>query len=447
MFRTLATLAAIGALLLMPVAAPAQGGSQRLGEINPQYTRQASSIVVLPFNVTGSSVEVDTFPRIIRNDLDLSGLFKIIQADGPLRQVLFEEQQRSTFMADRWRAAGVEYTVRGMVRETPDGQFRVLVNVHDVQSGALIINREFADAKGNLRGIAHMISDAIMESTKFVEGIFTTRQVFVNERVPGVKEIAIMDADGFNARPLTSFGKLATGPTWGANGAEIYFTSYHRNRAIIYGQRLALSPNFTVVTNGAPWEIAAHGGTNHSPSWSQATGRIAMVLSKDGNSEIYSANRAGDDLRRLTRTAFTEGSPSWSPDGSRLLITSNEAGGVHLFTMNADGSNRTRLTTRGSWNDAANWSPKGDKVVFVSREGGVNDIYTYELATRQYRRLTKGQGQNESPSWAPNGVHLTFASNRSGQWQLYMMLDDGSAQKQLTTSGRNTMPSWGPRSK
>ncbi|MBI5154361.1 PD40 domain-containing protein, partial [Candidatus Poribacteria bacterium] len=60
------------------------------------------------------------------------------------------------------------------------------------------------------------------------------------------------------------------------------------------------------------------------------------------------------------------------------------------------------------------------------------------------RRMTMGQGHNESPCWAPNSRHLTFASNRSGGWHIYIMLDDGSNQRPLTASGRNTQPDWGP---
>jgi TolB protein len=443
LFVPVALLAA--ALAVVPAPAPAQQSkSENLGDVLPRYTRKPSSIVVLPFNVTGSSVEVETFPRIIRNDLDISGLFKNLAPDGNARAILTEETAKNGFDQARWQQFGAEYTVRGMVREN-GGQFRVLIRVHDVASGRVVIDREFSDNKDNLRAIAHRVSDSILESVKFVEGIFETRLLFVTEKVRGTKEIAVVDADGFNARQLTSLGKLATTPEWGSNGAEYYYTSYHRNRAIIYGQQLGIAPGYILAPKGEPWEIAAHGGTNHSPSWSQAAGRLAIVLSKDGNSEIYTSGRSGNDLRRLTTTKFTEGSPSWAPDGAKVAFTSNEAGGVHLFMMNADGSGRQRITTRGSWNDAVSWSPKGDKMVFVSREGGVNDVFTYDLTTREYRRLTKGQGNNESPVWAPNGVHIAFASNRTGQWQIYLMLDDGSAQRQLTTSGRNTQPDWGPR--
>lgn len=447
MFRPIVAAAALTALVLQatPTVAPAQGNTTSLGTIKPQYTRKTSKIVVLPFNVTGASVEMDTFPRIVRNDLQLSGLFEVIEPSAAARQILVDETASNEFYADRWSALSAEYVLRGMVRETPDGKFRIVVNMHDVASGALVFNmRTFEAQKTNLRGLAHMISDAVMDSTKSVEGIFQTRLLFVSEKVRGTKEIGIMDADGFNQAALTNYGRIATGPVWGARGGEFYFTSYHRNRAIIYGQQLSLTPSFTIVPTGQAWEIAAHGGTNHSPAWSPTAGRLAVVLSKDGNSELYTTDRSGKDLRRLTTTAFTEGSPTWSPDGTRIAYTSNEAGGVHLFLMNASGGGRTRLTTRGSWNDAVSWSPKGDRVAFVSREGGTNDIYTYDLTTKAYRRLTQAQGNNESPVWAPNGVHIAFSSNRSGTWQVYMMLDDGSGQMQLTSSGRNTQPDWGP---
>lgn len=420
--------------------------AQSIGEITPSFQYQKSVIAVAPFQVESASVEIETFPRIIRNDLELSGLFSMPEDQRRVnRQNQIDNSSGDGIQWDAWRAMGVEHYLMGRVRET-NGDLAVTILLYDVASGRLVINRTFNAPKTRARHLAHQISDATMLQIKGIDGIFQTKLLYVSEMVPGTKEIAVMDADGYDPRQVTRLGKLAISPEWGANGTEIYFTSYHGNRAIVYGMQFVPDLATMRYSPGDMWRIAAYGGTNHSPKWNSQSRRVVMVLSKDGNSEIYTAGRDGSDLQRLTRTRATEGSPEWSPDGRQIAYTSNETGSIAIHVMNADGSNQRRLTRHGGWNDAVAWSPDGTRLAFVLREGGRNDIYLCDAnATRaSYRRLTMNQGNNESPVWAPNGRHLAFASDRSGQWQIYMMLDDGSNQRQLTSSGRNSMPAWGP---
>lgn len=432
------------ALALTQLASPTCAQND-LGQVKPQYRYEKSVIAVAPFPTGGTGINVDEIPRIVRNDLELSGFFSNVADQRQANSLNQRDVKERVIHFGDWAALGAEQYLMGNV--TVEGDvIKCQILMYDIADQKLVINQVASDNVRNVRGLAHQISDVVVKYTQSgLEGVSNTKMLFVTEQVPGVREIAICDADGFNARKLTSFGKIATTPTWGANGTELYFTSYHGNRAKIYGMLLKLDANFQIQP-GDNWVIAPYGGTNHTPSWGPAAGRLAMVLSKDGNSEIYSAKRDGTDLRRLTQTKFTEGSPAWSPDGSKVAFTSNEAGGVHLFMMNADGSGKRRVTTRGSWNDSLSWSPDGRHLAFVNRAGGVNDIYVCDASGSEdsYRRLTMGQGSNDNPTWAADSVHLAFSSNRSGSWQIFVMLDDGSNQKQITTSGKNMLPDWGP---
>lgn len=438
---------ALAALLLatsLTIPATLAAQSQDLGTVKPRAQYTTSSIAVLPFNVTNSAVEIETLPRIIRNDLELSGFFSMPKNQTEANRQLLREDAQRTVQFEAWQQLGIDFTLRGYLQEE-DGNFKLHVRLHSIKDQRLLIDRVFTGRKAALRDLAHQVSDQAVKFVTGIDGVARTKILFAAQKVPSVTEIGIMDWDGFNARPLTELGKLATFPDWGANGTEFYFTSWHGNRPNIYGMQL-LPDAALNFSPGQRWDIAKYGGTNSLPAWSSAAGRIAMVLSKDGNSEIYTTKRDGSDLQRVTTTAFDEGSPTWSPDGTKIAFTSNDAGGAHIFMMNADGSNRKRVTRRGAWNDAVKWSPKGDRFVFVSRIGGVNDIFVCRVdgGDSTYERLTMNQGQNESPSWAPNSTHITFSSTRSGLPQIYIMLDDGSNQRQLTTTGRNTVPDWGP---
>lgn len=428
-------------LTVCPLAAGAQGERESLGTLQPQAKYEATTICVAAFGRQGGApVEFDTIPRVIRRDLELTGFFKMPENQQLANTQNIFDVKKGAVNFEAWQDMGVEHYVMGEVIQDAPGSLRVRVILYDIGSQKLIFSRYFEGTTSEVRVLAHSISDEIVRYLKFTEGFASTKLLFVSSQVPGIKEVAVMDADGFNQRNVTRYNKICTTPCWGANGTEIYYTSYHGNRANIYGQMLS---------SGTTWTIAAYGGTNHAPAWSQPAGKLVMALSKDGNTEIYSSGRDGKNLKRLTTTRATDGSPTWSPDGTRIAFASDEAGGVHIFTMNADGSGKRRLTTRGSWNDAPDWCPDGQRIAFVSRIDGENDIYLLDASgdPNSYRRLTQGQGNNESPSWAPNGQHMAFASDRSGRWQIYIMLDDGSNQRALTTTGSNILPDWGPAPK
>lgn len=426
-------------LLLIAVPLSAQNtADESLGVIKPTPMYERSVIAVPQFGKDDSApVEFGTLARIVRRDLELTGLFELVQDQRAVNNLNLVDVRNQTVQFDKWNEMGAEFYLMANISQPEPGVLRSYTLLYEIPSRKRIISRNIDGSPQDVRALAHKITDEVVRYTKFMDGFAQSRVLFINEQIPGVKEVCMMDSDGFNLRPLTSFGNICTTPSWGANGTEVYYTSYHGNRANIYGQQLG---------SNSRWTIAAYGGTNHSPDWNQANKRLVMVLSKDGGSELYSCKRDGTDLQRLTRTKANEGSPCWSPDGSKIAFASDEGNGVQLYVMNADGTARRRLTPKGTWNDAPAWSPDGSRIAFVSRINQVNDIYVIDAdgSPDSLRRLTMDQGDNESPAWAPNSRHLAFSSDRSGRWQVYLMLDDGSNQTALTTTGRNTQPAWSP---
>ncbi|MEQ8821412.1 MAG: hypothetical protein RLY93_14335 [Sumerlaeia bacterium] len=440
-FLVLLLLAAIPPCSALAQDSMEENPATSLGVLTPFEEYEATAIAIPAFDRDDNApVEWQTVPRIIRRDLELSGLFNVT----PDKQAWVNSQNLRDVRGNKgidfaaWSGEGFELLLMGRVRIMGDNVVEVTGYLWDVESKSRLFGKSFRGPADQLRLVTHQLSDEIVRAVKSMDGVARTQILFVNEQIPGIKEAALMDADGFNQRLLTNYGKIVTVPAWGANGTEFYYTSYHGNRANVYGQQFL---------DGGTWKIAAYGGTNHAPQWCAANERLVMVLSKDGNSEIYTCKRDGSDLKRVTESRATEGSPTWSPDGSKIAFASDEAGGIHLFVVNADGTGKRRLTSKGGWNDAPSWSPDGKRIAFVSRIGGKNDIYVLDAdgSPDSYRRLTKDVGNNESPDWAPNSRHLVFSSDRSGKKQIYIMLDDGSNQRVLTGSGfSNTVPEWGP---
>jgi TolB protein len=94
-------------------------------------------------------------------------------------------------------------------------------------------------------------------------------------------------------RTVSEGNALVATPCWGSNGTEIYYTTFE-----------AFNPDLAgvMLESKYKWWVSRRAGFNLSPSWSEAAQKVALTLTRDGNSEIYTITREGKDPRRLTTT-------------------------------------------------------------------------------------------------------------------------------------------------
>jgi len=189
-------------------------------------------------------------------------------------------------------------------------------------------------------------------------------------------------------------------------------------------------------------------GLNASPAWSGDGTKLAFSSSRLGDPEIYISDAHGNGLKRATAYRGPDVSPVWNPKtGAQIAWVSGRTGLPQIWVMDTDGANPQRLTD-GGYAVSPSWSPNGQFLAFAwfRKYGpgapGAYDIYVMDIASRQWVQLTHDGRSNDFPSWSPDGRHIVFQSNRSGTEQVWSMLADGSQQKQLTTSGKNTEPNW-----
>ena len=173
--------------------------------------------------------------------------------------------------------------------------------------------------------------------------------------------------------------------------------------------------------------------------------------------DIYTANRDGSGLRRLTNYDVYTAEGVLSPDGRRIVFTSLKDGDLDIYTMNIDGSDIRRLTTTPGYDGGPWWSPDGTKIVYRAwhppDSAGLAD-YRGLLAQRMVRpsrmelwvmnadgsdqrQITNLGGANFGPSWTPDGRRIVFSSNyknpRSRNFELYLVNLDGSGLEQITS--------------
>ena len=150
---------------------------------------------------------------------------------------------------------------------------------------------------------------------------------------------------------------------------------------------------------------------------------------RDGNSEIYSANFDGSGVRRLTNHPAIDVSPACGP-GGQVAFVSARHGGPQIFVMPATGGEPRRVSYKGSHNQTPAFCPDPTQnlVAFAGRDGGSFDVFTIDLKTGTTKRLTQGQGSNTDPAFSPDCRMIAFASTRGG---LFISNPDGLNQTKI----------------
>ena len=357
--------------------------------------------------------------------VDLSGLR--ISGD-PASQTFFqtlENDLRRSGWLEPVRSGG-EVRLNGTV--IPSGSdLRVACQAVRLHDQASLLSKNYNMPSGQVRALAHRAADDLVAAITGNKGFASMRIVLAGNRT-GNKELYLCDSDGGNLRQLTGEGRIVIGPKWGPDGNSIIYTSYLRNFPDIY--RIDLNRNRRE-------ELAAYGGLNTGGAVSPDGRDLALILSKDGNPELYTKNLRSGRLTRLTSTPrAVEASPDWSPDGRHLVYVSDQSGTPQLYIIPREGGTPRRISNRGTENVAPDWGPNG-LIACSSRSGGRYHIAVIEPSTGHTVYLPNDGANYEDPSWTPNGRHLVAARTSGNQSSLYLLDTVGDRPVALLHGGGN----------
>jgi TolB protein len=253
------------------------------------------------------------------------------------------------------------------------------------------------------------------------------------------KEIWAMDPDGQNQHFITHFNSLSIEPSASPDGTKIAFTSYAKGTPAIFVFSVAPVRDLRFYNQVA--------SMNGQPSFTPDGKQIVYSSSAGRCCRIFIAGVDGRGFRPITSGGFIDTEPKVNPKtGSTIVFSSGRSGPEQIYMMDMDGADVERLTDGTGEASNPSWHPNGQLIAYAWTRGyaqGNFNIFTMDVASRQYLQLTHDQGRNENPSWAPDGAHLAFMSNRAGGSQIWSMLADGTAQRQLTHDGLNYSPAWG----
>jgi TolB protein len=330
-----------------------------------------------------------------------------------------------------------DLTVMGFTNAPPDAAKYALTGGNDGSvKGQLSFGRNVLFSKaytgGSERAQAHRLADDVVLKLTGVNGIAETKIAFKGVN-GGASEIYVSDYDGYNRQAVTADGVIVAAPCWVPGRLALYYTSYKLGYPNIFYQDL---------TSAERRNFAHYGGMNSSAAVSADGQRVAMVLSKTGNPDIFVCNADGTELKQLTTTREAS-SPCWSPDGRWVCFAATVNGRRALYKVPSDGGELTRIPTSGVLNPTEpDWSPDGKWIAFTAQMSGF-DICVVPAGGGEATALVSG----EDPSWAPNSRTLVFVRRTSGGNRQLSLLDVPTKQvkdaaRVSGSSASNSQPSW-----
>jgi TolB protein len=186
-------------------------------------------------------------------------------------------------------------------------------------------------------------------------------------------------------------------------------------------------------------------------SWAGELGGHQLLVAsfRTGDTEIFLVDPDTGDARNLTRSPNSrERYPSWSPDGRRVAFNSDRDGTHNLYVIDVDGTNLRQLTheKRGVEAGMQSWTAEG-KWIYFGLFG--------KAPPRMCRIAPDGSGFKEvgkgiDPAVSPDGKSIVFARNLADGHHLYVMNEDGTNLRQLTTRGNpfgGVHAAWSPDGK
>ncbi|MDR2165129.1 MAG: Tol-Pal system beta propeller repeat protein TolB [Zoogloeaceae bacterium] len=404
------------------------GGGLAQAQLSIEITGGSGRKIPVAIADFGGDTEVSALVAVVRGDLEMSGLFTLID---PGSTTLTEN---SSVDYAAWKSRGADALVTGSLGRAADGRLEARFRLHDVNLQSPLGGAAYLVAPAQLRVAGHRIADYIHEKLTGEKGIFSTRIAFVLKS-GGRYRLQIADADGQNVQTALVSNEPIISPAWSPDGSRIAYVSFENKKPIVFVHSLA--------TGGR--QVAANfKGSNSAPAWSPDGQRLAVALTRDGHSQVYAISANGGAPTRLTTSAGIDTEPQFSADGAHVYFTSDRGGSPQIYRVSSGGGAAERMTFDGSYNVSPRPSPDGRNLAFITRRDGRFQLAIMDLATRQ-TRVISSPGRDESPSFAPNGRMIVLASESGGRGILTTLSIDGRAGRRLSvSSGDVREPAWGP---
>jgi TolB protein len=292
-----------------------------------------------------------------------------------------------------------------------------------------MISRSYTGA--SVRREAHAFADDIVSAVTGRKGIGQTKIAFKVQEPSGEGEIYVADFDGHNPQAVTTDGAIVAAPAWVPGRLALYYTSYKLSAPDIF---------YHDLSSGERRVFAGYPGLNTSAAVSPDGSRVAMILSRNGDPNVWVCDANGSNLKQLTFTHADDSCPCWSPDGQWICFATKIHSRRQLAKVPAASGPVEVIRTPGAPNPTEpDWSSDGKWIAFTSQAGEF-DICVMPADGSAYP-VTLVPGQH--PSWSPNSRTLVY-NHAISYRQVLSVLDVFTKQYKYArrVAGDDSEPAW-----
>ena len=384
-------------------------------------------------NFDGSETKIYEVSNIVKNDLNRTGEFRILDN----KQLLSIPTNEDNLNYSDFKLLGIDYIVMGSLEEEDTSNISAVYKIFSVQKESQLRTSTVYGVPNKLKQLAHYISDGIYEEVTGLKGVASTRLLYVTEEFSGgisQFKLNVADADGSNEQILLRSNEPIISPSWSPDSKKVAYVSFETGMAKVFIQNIATGKREIVLEN--KFQIS-------SPSWSPNGKFMSLTLYQDGNAEIYILNLKNKNLTRLTNHYSIDTESSWSPNGSKIMFTSGRSGSPQLYEINLKKFNAKpqRITFEGNYNAKGSYLPNGEGVVFVHRKNSNFQIALKYFNENFVRPLTNSQ-LDESPSISANGNVIIYAISENEIGLLAGVTLSGARFRLPMKKGEVREPSW-----
>lgn len=186
-----------------------------------------------------------------------------------------------------------------------------------------------------------------------------------------------------------------------------------------------------------------------SPSWSPDGSRLCFEgIEKSGYSDLYSVEREGKKLTRLTCDLYEDRDAVFSADGRSIIFASDRGsfgaeGGTNLFRLALSDSQITPLTFGRQKDLYPSLAPGGKQIIYASNRGEGTDVYVLDETLRPHR-ITHFLTGITHPRFSADGKKIVFSGFKNFGFQIYALnfpgLDSFPAETVSTSAPLAWMP-------
>src|SRR5699024_11033789 len=260
--------------------------------------------------------------------------------------------------------------------------------------------------------------------------------VFQSDR-SGLPQLWIMDANGGEAKQLTTFKHGASNPHWSKDSSTILFTASLEKDADVTSQKERTEEEKKKEQDEKAKKSVV---INRLKYKSDAAGFL-----DDTYSQIISYDIANDTFTQLTKEECDHAYEDISPDGKHVLLGANMSDEADyeltndLYLLDVSTKEMTCLTNGDGGFGGAAFSPDGNKIVtfghhFQYAGATLNDLFIIDMTTREKVCLSDDWdmqlgdamigdmrlGQSTTgPVWSKDGQHIYFIATDFGATGLY----------------------------